>query len=168
VYILHHSLFRYQNSWNIEFSTVWKLYICTFFNVQLLHYFAHIIQFVWFLKCNGYHAFHVIKILLTQFTVHLFASYRLGNDKFFINFLFYNRERKCPQRGTNWICEYYETHFCYTIQHMHYSHFKTQSLQHSKPTKWFTFHILDIMNIVEIILRNCCITDDIHMRPHTA
>jgi len=24
------------------------------------------------------------------------------------------------------------------------------------------------MNIVEITLRNCCITDDIHMRPHTA
>jgi hypothetical protein len=34
--------------------------------------------------------------------------------------------------------------------------------------KCLTFHILDIMNIVEIILRNCCITDDIHMRPHTA
>ena len=26
--------------------------------------------------------------------------------------------------------------------------------------------MLDIMNIVEIILRNCCSTDDIHMRPH--
>jgi hypothetical protein len=34
--------------------------------------------------------------------------------------------------------------------------------------KYLTFHILDIMNIVKIILRNCCITDDIHMRPHTA
>jgi hypothetical protein len=34
--------------------------------------------------------------------------------------------------------------------------------------KCITFHILDIMNIVEIILRNCCIADDIHMRPHTA
>ena len=34
--------------------------------------------------------------------------------------------------------------------------------------KCLTFHILNIMNIVEIILRNCCITDDIHMRPHTA
>ena len=34
--------------------------------------------------------------------------------------------------------------------------------------KCLTFHILDIMNIVEIILRNCFITDDIHMRPHTA
>ena len=34
--------------------------------------------------------------------------------------------------------------------------------------KCLTFYILDIMNIVEIILRNCCITDDIHMRPHTA
>ena len=32
----------------------------------------------------------------------------------------------------------------------------------------YMFHILDIMNIVEIIVRNCCITDDIHMRPHTA
>jgi len=32
--------------------------------------------------------------------------------------------------------------------------------------KCLTFHILDIMNIMEIILRNCCITDDIHMRPH--
>jgi hypothetical protein len=34
--------------------------------------------------------------------------------------------------------------------------------------KCLTFRILDIMNIVEIILRNCCITDDIYMRPHTA
>ena len=34
--------------------------------------------------------------------------------------------------------------------------------------KCLTFHILDIMNIVEIILSNCCITDDIHMQPHTA
>jgi len=34
--------------------------------------------------------------------------------------------------------------------------------------KCLTFHILDNINIVENILRNCCITDDIHMRPHTA
>jgi len=34
--------------------------------------------------------------------------------------------------------------------------------------KCLTFHILDIMNIVKIVIRNCCITDDIHMRPHTA
>jgi hypothetical protein len=30
--------------------------------------------------------------------------------------------------------------------------------------KCLTLHILDIMNIVEIILRNCCIRDDIYMR----
>jgi hypothetical protein len=29
--------------------------------------------------------------------------------------------------------------------------------------KCLTFRILDIMNIVEIILRNCCVTDDINM-----
>jgi hypothetical protein len=34
--------------------------------------------------------------------------------------------------------------------------------------KCLTFHILDIMNTVKIILRNFCIRDDIHMRPHTA
>jgi len=68
-------------------------------------------------------------------------------------------------------------HFCNvapcTLPHFLYN--PTQALEHQTRTgkygllqiKCFTFHILDIMNIVEIILRNCCITDDIHMRPHT-
>jgi len=29
----------------------------------------------------------------------------------------------------------YTTEICYTIQLMHYSHFKTQSIQHLKPIK---------------------------------
>jgi len=74
-------------------------------------------------------------------------------------------KRKCPARqckvcaahklsGTRYICKfyvvplykgscfekyhsvtYYQTIFCYTIQLMHYSHFKTQSLQHLKSIK---------------------------------
>jgi len=48
---------------------------------------------------------------------------------------------------------------CYTIQLMHYSHFKTPSLQHLKP-----INLLVITNRQEHQTH----TDDIHMRPHTA
>ena len=67
----------------------------------------------------------------------------------------------------------------HTLQHTHYETVQKQITniqEHRTYTgksgllqiKCLTFHILDIMNTVEIIPRNCCIIDDIHMWPHTA
>ena len=61
-----------------------------------------------------------------------------------------------------------------TNQHSSRTHFETvhkhitdKNTKHTGKSgllkiKCLTFHILDIINIVEIILRNCCITDDTH------
>jgi len=72
---------------------------------------------------------------------------------------------------------------CLTVQQLPHTHITKQFTSRSptdKNTKhtqvsldFFRsnvslFHILDIMNILEIILRNCFITDDIHIGSHTA
>jgi hypothetical protein len=78
-----------------------------------------------------------------------------------------NKKSMNSSQSTNW----HSSHTHYERVHKQITNRQEHQTRIGKSgllqIKCITLRTMDIMNIVEIILRNCCITDYIHMRPHT-